>query len=44
MGTTFIRLHPRNKALAWVEDRLPWLSFLSAHTSGYYAPKNFNFW
>jgi len=44
MGTTFVRLHPRNKALAWVEDRLPWLSFLNAHTSGYYAPKNFNLW
>jgi ubiquinol-cytochrome c reductase cytochrome b subunit len=44
MGTTFVRLHPKNKVLGWIEDRLPWLSFLSAHTAGYYAPKNFNFW
>jgi len=44
MGVTNVRLHPRNRVLGWVEDRLPWLSFLSAHTSGYYAPKNFNLW
>ncbi|WP_342317275.1 cytochrome b N-terminal domain-containing protein [Lysobacter sp. FW306-1B-D06B] len=30
--------------MAWVEDRLPWLSFVSAHTATYYAPKNFNIW
>ncbi|MBC6941906.1 MAG: cytochrome bc complex cytochrome b subunit [Xanthomonadales bacterium] len=39
-----VRLHPKNRVLAWVEDRLPILSFLSSHTSGYYAPKNFNLW
>ena len=44
MGTTMVRLHPKNRVLGWVEDRLPWLSFLSAHTTGYYAPKNFNLW
>src|SRR5690348_341491 len=44
MGTTYVRLHPKNKVLGWIEDRLPWLSFLSQHTSGYYAPKNFNLW
>ncbi|MBA8888195.1 ubiquinol-cytochrome c reductase cytochrome b subunit [Dokdonella fugitiva] len=44
MGTTMTRLQPKNRVLAWVEDRLPVLSFLNAHTSGYYAPKNFNLW
>ena len=44
MGTTMTRLQPKNRVLAWVEDRLPVLSFLSSHTSGYYAPKNFNLW
>ncbi len=44
MALKIVRLYPKNRALAWIEDRLPWLSFVSAHTSGYYAPKNFNFW
>ncbi len=44
MAIRIVRLHPRNRALAWVEDRLPWLSFVSAHTATYYAPKNFNLW
>ncbi|HVI58522.1 MAG TPA: cytochrome bc complex cytochrome b subunit [Luteimonas sp.] len=44
MALKFVRLHPRNRALAWVEDRLPVLSFLAAHTTGYYSPKNFNAW
>jgi ubiquinol-cytochrome c reductase cytochrome b subunit len=39
-----VRIHPRNRALAWVEERLPLLSFLAAHTTRYYAPKNFNAW
>ncbi|MDN5782123.1 MAG: cytochrome b N-terminal domain-containing protein, partial [Luteimonas sp.] len=30
--------------MGWIEDRLPWLSFVSAHTATYYAPKNFNIW
>ncbi|KRB08295.1 cytochrome B [Lysobacter sp. Root690] len=30
--------------LAWAEDRLPLISFVAAHTSRYYAPKNFNVW
>ena len=34
---------PRNKALAWIEDRLPIFGFMRAHTAEYYAPKNFNF-
>jgi ubiquinol-cytochrome c reductase cytochrome b subunit len=44
VALTIVRLHPKNRTLAWIEDRLPWLSFLAAHTTGYYAPKNFNFW
>jgi ubiquinol-cytochrome c reductase cytochrome b subunit len=44
MGTTYVRLHPKNRVLGWIEDRLPIMSFLSSHTSGYYAPKNFNLW
>jgi ubiquinol-cytochrome c reductase cytochrome b subunit len=44
MALKIVRLHPRNRALAWVEDRFPMLSFLAAHTTGYYSPKNFNAW
>src|SRR5690606_8471100 len=40
----FVRLHPKNPLLGWIEARLPWLSFVSAHTATYYAPKNFNIW
>jgi ubiquinol-cytochrome c reductase cytochrome b subunit len=39
-----VRVYPKNRVLAWIEDRLPWLSFVSAHTVTYYAPKNFNIW
>ena len=38
------RIAPKNWLLAWVEDRLPVISFLAAHTSRYYAPKNLNIW
>jgi len=44
MALKMIRLQPRNRLLAWIEQRLPVLSFLSAHTRTYYAPKNFNVW
>jgi ubiquinol-cytochrome c reductase cytochrome b subunit len=44
MAATPIRIKPKNRVLAWVEERLPILTFLSSHTSGYYAPKNFNLW
>ncbi len=44
MATVPIRIQPKNRVLAWVEERLPILTFLSSHTSGYYAPKNFNLW
>ena len=32
------------KLLAWVDERLPVSSFVEAHLTKYYAPKNFNFW
>ncbi|MFC3814589.1 cytochrome bc complex cytochrome b subunit [Lysobacter sp. GCM10012299] len=44
MALKIVRIYPKNRLLAWVEDRLPLTSFLAAHTSRYYAPKNFNFW
>ncbi|MBU8977825.1 cytochrome b N-terminal domain-containing protein [Lysobacter sp. MMG2] len=44
MAIKIVRVYPKNRVLAWVEDRLPWLSFVSAHTATYYAPKNFNIW
>lgn len=30
--------------LGWVEERLPIAAFMRDHLSGYYAPKNLNFW
>lgn len=33
-----------SKLIAWVDERYPVSNFLKEHTSGYYAPKNFNFW
>jgi ubiquinol-cytochrome c reductase cytochrome b subunit len=44
MPLTYVRVHPKNRLLAWIEDRLPWLTFLSAHTSGYYVAKNLDVW
>jgi ubiquinol-cytochrome c reductase cytochrome b subunit len=44
MALKIVRIRPRNRLLAWVEDRLPLISFVAAHTSRYYAPKNFNVW
>jgi ubiquinol-cytochrome c reductase cytochrome b subunit len=44
MALKIVRIHPRNRLLAWAEDRLPLISFIAAHTSRYYAPKNFNVW
>jgi ubiquinol-cytochrome c reductase cytochrome b subunit len=44
MALKIIRVYPKNRFLAWIEDRLPLTSFLAAHTSRYYAPKNFNVW
>lgn len=42
MATEHVTIRPRNRVLAWIEERLPILSFTASHTSGYYAPKNFN--
>ncbi len=33
-----------NKLLAWFDDRLPVTPFWNNVMTGYYAPKNFNFW
>ncbi len=44
MALKIVRIYPKNRVLAWIEDRLPVLSFVSAHTVTYYAPKNFNIW
>jgi ubiquinol-cytochrome c reductase cytochrome b subunit len=33
-----------NKLLAWFYARYPWQAFMQNHLSGYYAPRNFNFW
>src|SRR5262245_9094835 len=30
--------------LAWFYARYPWQEFMHNHMSGYFAPKNFNFW
>ncbi|MEO1872739.1 MAG: cytochrome b, partial [Cobetia sp.] len=29
--------------MRWIDDRLPATQFLQDHLTGYYAPKNFNF-
>src|SRR5260363_137186 len=29
---------------AWIDRRFPIASFWKTHITGYYAPKNFNFW
>jgi ubiquinol-cytochrome c reductase cytochrome b subunit len=44
MALKITRIYPRNRLLAWTEDRLPLISFIAAHTSRYYAPKNLNIW
>jgi ubiquinol-cytochrome c reductase cytochrome b subunit len=33
-----------SKIMTWVDDRYPLSDFLKEHLTGYYAPKNFNFW
>jgi ubiquinol-cytochrome c reductase cytochrome b subunit len=40
--TEHVTIRPRNRLLAWIEERMPILSFTASHTTGYYAPKNFN--
>lgn len=35
---------PFSKLMSWIDERYPLSQFVKEHTSGYYAPKNFNFW
>jgi len=35
---------PLGGLLTWVDQRFPLMSLWKDHLSGYYAPKNFNFW
>ena len=35
---------PKNRLIAWIDKRYPLMDFWRKHMSGYYAPKNFNFW
>ena len=35
---------PFNGILTWVDQRFPLIQLWKDHLSGYYAPKNFNFW
>jgi len=30
--------------MEWVDERYPWTDFVRQHLTGYYAPRNFNFW
>lgn len=34
----------KNRLVAWFYQRYPWHEFSTKHLSGYYAPRNFNFW
>jgi len=34
----------RGGFVAWIDERLPFTSFIRDHLVNYYAPKNFNFW
>ncbi|MUV14374.1 cytochrome b N-terminal domain-containing protein [Noviluteimonas gilva] len=44
MALHYEKIRPTNRVLAWIEDRIPLLSFTAAHTTDYYAPKNLNVW
>lgn len=44
MENTEVTHTKSNKLLAWFYTRYPWQEFMKAHMSGYYAPRNFNFW
>lgn len=37
-------LNKKNRFMEWVDKRYPWTDFNKKHLSGYYAPRNFNFW
>lgn len=34
----------KNRFIQWINARFPWNDFLKKHLTGYYAPRNFNFW
>lgn len=34
----------KSRFMEWVDKRYPWTDFWKKHMSGYYAPRNFNFW
>lgn len=34
----------KSSFMEWIDKRYPWTDFMRRHMSGYYAPKNFNFW
>ncbi len=34
----------KRRIFAWIDQRYPVSDFLDKHVTGYYAPKNFNFW
>ena len=36
--------HNSNGLIGWIDERFPLSSFIKNHLTGYYAPKNFNFW
>ncbi len=35
MSLKFVRLHPQHRGLAWTGGRLPWLWFISEHTTDF---------
>ena len=43
-GNTTAPLPERKGLFGWINKRLPIDSFVSSQLTGYYAPKNFNFW
>ncbi|MBK6599378.1 MAG: cytochrome b N-terminal domain-containing protein [Proteobacteria bacterium] len=45
MATVVDPAKPKAKGLmGWIDERLPVSDFVRDHLTGYYAPKNFNFW
>ncbi len=44
MTLYYEKIRSSKRLLAWVEDRIPLLSFTAAHTADHYAPKNFKVW
>ena len=44
MGAPIRNDNPPRGLMGWIEERIPVFGFMRAHTSEYYAPKNFNVW